>query len=52
VLFGFAADDFDIRPDVRTMAPVSRDIIRVLCTPGFWLKRVRSARCSSGWRVG
>jgi len=29
-LFGFAVEDLDIRPEVRTMAPLSRDIMRVL----------------------
>ena len=48
-LFGFADEDLDIRPEVRTIEPLSRDIMRVLCTPGFWLRRVRSASVSSGW---
>jgi hypothetical protein len=51
VLLGFAAELFEIKPDVRTMAPFSRDRIRVLCTPGFWLNRVSSARDSSGYAV-
>jgi hypothetical protein len=48
VLLGFAEELFEIKPDVRTMAPFSRDRMRVLCTPGFWLNRVSSARDSSG----
>jgi hypothetical protein len=50
VLFGFADELFDIRPDVRTIAPVSRERMSVLCTPGFWLSRVSSERVSSVWR--
>lgn len=33
MLFGFADELFEIRPDVRTMAPVSRERMSVLCTP-------------------
>lgn len=51
VLLGFAEELFEIKPDVRTMAPFSRDRMRVLWTPGFWLNRVRSARDSSGCLV-
>ena len=50
MLFGFADELFEIRPDVRTMAPVSRERMSVLCTPGFWLSRVSNARVSSVWR--
>jgi hypothetical protein len=32
---GFAEEVFDIKPEVRTIAPVSRDKMRVLWTPGF-----------------
>jgi hypothetical protein len=49
-LFGFAEDDLDMSPEVRTMAPLSRDMMMVLWTPGFWLRRVRRASVSSGWR--
>lgn len=48
VLFGFAEELFEIKPDVRTMAPVSRERMRVLCTPGFWLSLVSKERVSSG----
>jgi hypothetical protein len=49
VLLGFAEELFEINPDVRTIAPLLRDKMRVLCTPGFWLSRVSSARDSSGY---
>jgi hypothetical protein len=51
VLFGFADVLLEIKPDVRTIAPVSRDNMRVLCTPGFWLSRVSRANVSSGWFI-
>jgi hypothetical protein len=47
VLLGLGLLDLDIRPEVRTMAPVSRERIKVLWTPGFWLSRVRWAMASS-----
>jgi hypothetical protein len=36
-----------IKPVERTIAPVSRDRIRVLCTPGLFERRARSAEVSS-----
>ena len=46
---GFASLEFDMRPDVLRIAPVSRESTRVLWTPGFWDRRVRSARVSSDY---
>lgn len=51
VLLGFADEELEINPDVRTIAPVSRDRMRVLWTPGFWLSRVRRDSVSSGYVI-
>jgi hypothetical protein len=49
VLFVFGEELLEINPDVRTIAPVSRESMSVLCTPGFWPRRVRRASVSSGY---
>ena len=47
VLSVFAASSRDTRPEERTIAPVSRERIKVACTPAFCDRRLRWAKLSS-----
>jgi hypothetical protein len=47
VLSEFEDSSRDTRPEERTIAPVSRERIRVACTPAFCDRRLRWAKLSS-----
>lgn len=49
VELGLAAALVDAKPEVWTIAPVSRASTKVLWTPAFWLRRVRRESVSEGF---
>ena len=46
---GAVVVEVETRPEARTTAPVERERMSVLLTPGFWARRVRRRVVSSGY---